>query len=283
MKVKFNEFLATVYASLFNCTLTSSEAKLWVVGKRQNMVLRTNVLEHPEKIRETRRQISREKLKIAQKIVKMLRKIPFIEGLFLTGSVAAWNAFPGADIDLMIIASPNTLWLTRMVVVGLLKVTGHYRSRGQVMNKVCTNIFLDTNHLKIREKNLYTAHEVLQAECLFDRGGIKRRWLRENSWTKAFLPEAYKDRVKGLQNEVAVRSDTLKRLFCFGLAPFELVALLGQFFYMRSRITREKVSWGEAVFHPNDLTAKIYEKWCAKLVKLKYNKTEATDIFFSKS
>jgi predicted nucleotidyltransferase len=268
---------------LFGFPLIQSESKLWAIGRNQKLVSRKESLGHKETVRKTRMQTSLKKRKLAQRLVKALSKIPSVEGVFLTGSVAAWNALPGADIDLMIVTTPNTLWLTRTVVVGLLKITGNYRSRYKVVNKVCTNIFLDTNHLKIEEKNLYTAHEVLQAECLFDRNGIQKRWLKENSWTKLFLPRAYQARIEGDQEGNRDIISDLVRHFGFGLAPFELLALLAQYFYMMPRVTREKISWGRAIFHPNDLTAKIYEKWCTKLIKLKYNKTEATDIFFSKS
>ena len=225
---------AVVYADLFGYPLTVSEAKLWA-------------------IRKTREKYSQEKLQKTQKIIFWLKKIPTIQAVFLTGSVAANNAKKNADIDLMIITKPNTLWLTRLIIFKYLK------------SFACPNIFLDTNHLEIMEKNLYTAHEILQAKCLYDRSNINFLWLKNNSWAKEFLPNIYNLKIKNCKIKNSLKISNFKFQI---LWPFEMIAFLLQYLYQKPKQTNERVGWGYVFFHPNDLSEKVLEKFEKNLKKL---------------
>lgn len=173
---------AVVYGEIFDWPLTASEARFWAINTGR---LGKSVEYRPNLSRRAAREkIARAKTVEAKTVAGQLAKIPTIEGIFLTGSVVVGNATPAADIDLMIVTSPGTMWLTRLAVALFLKWKGLYRH-------ICPNIFLDTDHLEVKEKNLYTAHEVLQAKCLFDRNSVAKKWLRKNLWTKKYLPKAY--------------------------------------------------------------------------------------------
>jgi hypothetical protein len=62
--------------------------------------------------------------------------------------------------------------------------------------------------------------------------------------------------------------------------PLELVSFCLQYFYMRSKITNEKVGFKKAFFHPADLTIKIYRNWVMELSKFGYNEDWSRKIFF---
>lgn len=231
--------LAKIYASLFDYPLTPAEARLWA-------------------IRLPREKYSQLKKDLAVTIAHRFAALPTVIAVFLTGSVAAGNAKKDADIDLMIITQPHTLWLTRLLIFSYLKLTR------QLKSPICPNIFLDINHLKIANQNLYIAHEVLQAQCLFDRGGVEPLWLKENSWTKKHLPNAYKFKIKNLEitcPERSRRENWKLKIFL----PFELLAFVIQYFYMKPKMTNEKVGLGSAFFHPRDLSSEILAKFNAKI------------------
>ncbi len=233
-----SELLAHVYASIFNYPITSKEAKLWRI-----------------KLKNT----SEKKLNFATQIVEDLQKIPFILAIFVTGSVAAGNALQKADVDLMIVTRPHTLWLTRVIVVLFLKLKKLYK------HTVCPNIFLDTNHLEIKLKNLYTAHEVLQAKCVFDRGNIYDRWVTENVWAKEYLPGAYSMVIvsmgkKSPRKNVLPPSSNTDLLF-----PLNLLVFFIQYLYMKRKMSNERVGLGYAFFHPNNLSRKVMETFDKKL------------------
>src|SRR3990172_3826464 len=147
-------------------------------------------------LRKQRAKFSKPKWLIARRVGDKLSKIPFIQAIFVTGALAMSNCPEDDDIDLMIIASPHTLWLARFLVHLSL---GSLRRRPSLphtsplsSNKICDNLYLDTNNLIVHEHSIYTAHEILQAKCIFDRGGVHRQFLLSNSWVKKFLPVAYK-------------------------------------------------------------------------------------------
>lgn len=234
---------AVVYADLFGYPLTAEEAKLWA-------------------IRKIREKYSQEKFNQAIEIIPLLKLIPTIEAIFLTGSVAAKNAKKTADIDLMIITSTNTAWLTRAVVFIILKIIKKFK------NPLCPNIFLDLNHLEIKNKNLYTAHEILQAKCLYDKSNINFLWLEKNKWTKDYLPRAHK-----MNYELSIKNYGYKKkhntyfIIHNSLVIFELIAFLFQYLYMKRKITNERVGWGYAFFHPNDFSEKVLKRFEQRLLK----------------
>ncbi|MEK7127844.1 MAG: SpoIID/LytB domain-containing protein, partial [Patescibacteria group bacterium] len=235
--------LAHIYSGIFGYPLTDEEAKLWRIKTA--------------KVTDT-------KLEFAKKITEKLKSISFILAVFITGSVAANNAKDGADIDLMIITKPNTLWLTRLLVAIYLKKQKLYK---QI---ICPNIFLDTNHLEIQEKNLYTAHEVLQAKCLFDRSNIEQLWLAKNKWTKEYLPNAYHNSVIA-----SVAKQSSQKIATSLSAPrndsvwlLNLFMFVFQYLYQKPKQTQERVGLGYAFFHPNQMAGKIVSRYNELVKKL---------------
>ena len=187
--------------------------------------------------------------------------------------MAAGNPKINADIDFLIVTVPNTLWITRLFVVVYLKTKGLYK------NTICPNIFLDSNHLEIKEKNLYTAHEILQTKCLFDKGNFYQQFVLANKWTIKYLPNAYTRCCAELVSASFKTEDfwTRSRNILPGgrqefgmtvLLPIEFLCFVFQYFYQKPRQSNEKVSWGFAFFHPNRLTEKILAKYRQKLSKL---------------
>ncbi len=51
----------------------------------------------------------------------------------------------------------------------------------------------------------------------------------------------------------------------FWLMPFEALAFLGQYLYMRPKMTNEKVGWGRAFFHPRNLSNEVLKKFETRL------------------
>ena len=264
MKKNINQLAAVIYADLFGYPLTVSEAKLWA-------------------IRKVGEKYSLEKFNKATEIVNLLKLIPTIEAVFLTGSVAVKNAKKNADVDLMIITSSNTAWLTRGVVFLFLKIIKKFK------NPICPNIFLDLNHLEIKEKNLYTAHEVLQAKCLYDKNNIEKLWVQKNRWTKDYLPNAYKHNINKPNHPISNNSINtnqprfdrgqpmtkldigywILKLWILVIGFIEFCVFIPQYLYMRNRITNEQVGWGYMFFHPNDVAGKILGKFEQRLLKYK--------------
>lgn len=282
--------MALVYSDMFDFPLTKKEMLLWQIRlptaelknnkKRVEKLVKFNRgfyflkgRERLVKLRKNRRKISQEKMELTSAIVEELKRIPTIEAIYLTGSLSVMNAKEGADLDLFIVCKPGMMWLTRLAVVIFLKTAGIYREGlggGKFRNRICTNIFLDRTQLTVKAKSLYSAHEVLQAKLLFDRGNIGQIWLLKNRWVGECLPEMYQYQmsksVKRIEN-LTVMDFTDLIIYILAL-PGEILAFTLQYSYMRNKISKEKVGWGYAYFHPKDLNEMIEGKFFQKLSSL---------------
>src|SRR3989344_7290328 len=69
-----------------------------------------------------KQKISENKIDKATRIAILLSKIPTINLICATGSIAINNATKDADLDLFIVTTKDTLWLTRPFVFLLLKI-----------------------------------------------------------------------------------------------------------------------------------------------------------------
>jgi hypothetical protein len=105
----------------------------------------------------------------------------------VTGALAMNNARPGDDIDLFILAQPGRLWLCRLLLLGLVKLAAR---RGHVL---CPNFLLSTGRLRLSERNLFTAHEVVQMVPI-QPSPWYRAFIEANGWVRDFLPNAFAGR-----------------------------------------------------------------------------------------
>jgi hypothetical protein len=220
-------------------------------------------------IRQSRTVSSQKKLLKAGMVSRILKIIPSVQAIFITGSLAMQNCPPDDDIDILLIVSPHTLWITRVLIVAILKALKwrrppylNFHSSPVVRDKICDNLYLDLNHLHIphlpinqllinQSANFYLAHEILQAKCIFDRGGIHHQFLTVNSWTAKYLPIAYREILKQIPQQTNGYKIKAKSIdFLLIVANFLLFTL--QYLYMRPHLSSEKIALGYAFFHPNN-------------------------------
>ncbi len=195
---------------------------------------------------------SQNKFSRARKVAILLSKIPSIKMIGLTGSLAMMNAGMSSDIDFMIITKNDTLWVTRALTLLTLRMfripTRRFNDKNE-KDKICLNLWLDESNLSWKERNIYTAHEIAQVIPLVNKDKTYERFVRTNSWVKAYWPNA-------INKTDLVNKNNLKLLIPL-LTMFEPMAYLAQYFYMKKKITNEKISKTRAVFHPIDQSTKF--------------------------
>ncbi len=191
---------------------------------------------------------SNKKIMIAKKVVWFLRKIPTIHFIGLSGSVALKNAQKHDDIDLFFIVQNNTIWITRFLVFVVLAVLniGRRRKKRKVANLICPNMFLTLSSLEISrsKRNIYTAHEIIQVDPLFDRSAIHDLFLYYNRWVLDYMPNSFR-----------IKKVAVGRVSWNWLIVVEKVARMSQMWYIKRHITTEIISDTMLAFHP-----KSYEK-----------------------
>ncbi len=216
-----------------------------------------------------------------QSFVEQIRHIPWIQGVAVTGSLAVDSTHPGDDIDFMIVTSANRLWLSRVWISWLAQLQGKRRSwKREDLNSWCFNLWLSEDRLRmpIALQTVYGAYELCQAKWVYSRpgSGVAMTFLKENSWAKWYVPNYYASkkydassaiekstREEGGKSWSMSISTLVEAVFNLPLTIINLLFYSIQFSYMKSHMTRERVSLHSAFFHPRNTKHGIYELWSA--------------------
>jgi len=120
----------------------------------------------------------------AEKSIRLLRVIPWINMVAVTGAAASYNAVKDDDIDIFIITKKNRLWLSRLFVFLILKAVGKYAQKGEGNKKLCCNLFADESGMKWQKEkqNIYVAREILNVLPFYDKNSAYFKFLQANSW-----------------------------------------------------------------------------------------------------
>jgi hypothetical protein len=119
----------------------------------------------------------------ARRYARLIWMLPYVRMVAITGSLAMNNVEDGDDIDLMIVTEPGRLWMTRGMILVVVKVA---RLRGHTL---CPNYILSSRALRLEQRDSYAAHELAQMEPIHGNHTAKRLWT-ENAWCRDFLPNA---------------------------------------------------------------------------------------------
>jgi hypothetical protein len=259
-----------VYADIFDFPMKKSEVWRYLIGP--NRIAKSKLYKHIDRainegligvrnsylflrgrnklvdIRKEREKESLIKNEIAIKAIRILKLIPTVNLIGISGSLSMQNSKIMDDIDLFIISKANTLWFTRFLVNLLLIVAGFKRGRNDSfgVNLICPNMFMSENRLLIpkAKQSIFSAHEVVQMKVVFDREDTHDHFLHSNSWVLDFLPNSVKVFYK---NKESKNSNPI-------LSLLNYVFFTGQFLYMQKRITNEEIRIDVARFHPKDRT-----------------------------
>ena len=280
------------YADVFDFPLKKEEAWEYLIGnlklktkneKRQLKIknlVKTKIIEEKAgfyflkgrgkiiEIRKKREKESRRKLKIAKKAAQLVKIIPTVKMVAVTGALAMKNSKKKDDIDFLIVSEKSKLWTTRFLVTILIEIFAKRRrpKDKNITDKICLNMFLDEEHLAVpkKEQDLFSAHEVIQLKPLWEKDSIYQKFLIANRWVERFLPNVTKElKAKSEKRKAATKSLKLqsKKLlalscsfkFCIlSFTLFEKILKHFQLFYMRKKRTTEVVSNGIIRFHPQD-------------------------------
>ena len=196
-------FKTIAYADIFDYPLKADELQRWLIqgdsfapAKVSPYWIKTNRFYHlPGRskiisLRRQRQHFSHLKWPIAYRAAKILSFIPSVKLVAVTGALAMNNANKDDDIDLMVVTAKNRLWSTRLMATLLLfpHLRGGRTDSSKVANKLCLNLWLDETTLAIKRRNLYIAHEICQAQPVFERDQTYQKFIAANLWYKRFLP-----------------------------------------------------------------------------------------------
>lgn len=139
-------------------------------------------------LRKQRERWSVSKIKRAKRIARILKFLPWVKLIGITGGLAQNNSHKDDDIDLLFITSRQRVWLTRGFVVLILRLLRLYRRPGKIVDMICPNMFIAEESLRMQPEDLFIAHEVCQLKPIFVKNRTYQRFLKANLWVRKFLP-----------------------------------------------------------------------------------------------
>lgn len=200
------------------------------------------------------------KIKKAKRIARLLACIPTIRYIALSGSLTLKNAKHDDDIDLFIITSRNTVWVTRFAVLLTLIVIGQKRKRGvtKAPDKICPNMIVaeDAVCLPKAARSLYTARELVQLRTLVAKDITREELVSRNSWVKNFLPNT------SIRPEIYVQNSLSRNEKFINTLDDALFYLQRK--YMR-HVTNETIKKNIAKFHPRKTGEYIMQLYLARI------------------
>jgi len=121
----------------------------------------------------------------------IFENIPFIKYVGITGTLASYFFDSERDdIDLFIIVEKNRLWITRVVLVGFLKIFNLYVNDKNSYLKICPNFYISEDKMSWDEtkRNIYVANEIVLMQPFYDRNDFYFQFLKSNMWVKDYIP-----------------------------------------------------------------------------------------------
>ena len=214
-------------------------------------------------LRSSRRKWATGKLKVAKKTARILRFLPNVRLIGVSGGLAIDNTDKYDDIDLFIITSKNTLWTTRLLVTLLIHMIGMRRrpKERETNDKICLNMFIDENHLSMpkNERDVFLAHELVQLKTIYERGRTYQKLLVENKWATKYLPNAFKI------NKEHPKYKKSNTTFAYKNTLIDNILKNLQLRYMKARRTDEVIGDGIIRFHPKDARTWVLRKYRERL------------------
>jgi hypothetical protein len=116
----------------------------------------------------------------AERLGRRLARMPWVQMVAVTGSLAVGAATDDADIDLFVVTADGRLWLTRALTIA----TGRTLP-GEVVP--CPNYLLAASALALPERDRFTAHELAQLVPLHG-ADTYHALLVQNAWYREHLP-----------------------------------------------------------------------------------------------
>jgi hypothetical protein len=118
-----------------------------------------------------------------QRFVRVLRTLPFVRMIAVTGALAMKNSAAHDDIDVLIVTAPDRVWLTRALAIALVyagKLCG---------DTLCPNYVISERVLALDRHTLFVAHEFAQMVPVYGLA-VYDRMCAVNPWIQRVLPNA---------------------------------------------------------------------------------------------
>ena len=177
-RVSLVEILEALESSFLRKRLSFANGFVFLRGREVNLLSRRT---YREKFSD--RQIMR-----AQKVARILRYIPFVRMVAITGSLSAKSSDRESDWDFFMILAAGQIWTGRALVAGILHILGLRRHGQHVANRACLNYWITDDALEISEHDLFGSGEYSSLIPLFGDSTFRKFEEENMAWISSFRP-----------------------------------------------------------------------------------------------
>ena len=146
--------------------------------------------------------LATKRLPEAQKSARLIAAFPFVEAVMISGSMSKNYMDAGSDIDFFIVTQPGRLWIARTLLILYKKIFLLNSHRN-----FCVNYFVDTQHLEIEDKNIFTATETVFLMPMAG-GDVYARFREANAWADILFPNFG---MRPISQEIPIRRPWMRR------------------------------------------------------------------------
>lgn len=138
------------------------------------------------RVRQARYRMAKRKLVRARRVANLFGKLPSVRMVAVCNSLAVGNAEDDSDIDLFLVCRPGTLWLTRLLLAGTLKLLRLRPTPNNHKDKLCLSFWVSESRLDLSRFSLeghdpYMDYWIATLLPLYDAGGVFERFRSVNS------------------------------------------------------------------------------------------------------
>jgi len=145
-----------------------------------------------------RNKIAESKYKILLRVANVLRFVPYVRMVAVTGRMAMKNAEEKSDLDMLLVLEQGKIFTGRILVTLVVHLMGLRRYREKIANRICLNYFITTSSLEIRLKDIFSASEYYFMLPLFGLETFKD-FQEQNSWIGEYKFNYKKDEAANLK------------------------------------------------------------------------------------
>ena len=130
---------------------------------------------------------------LSPKLAELKRSLPFLimapytKILFLAGSTALGSPRPESDLDLIVVAQRNRVGLNRFFLEIISRLFGIRRTKNNITNKICFNIFLSDAEPLLPHQDFIGAGFYKNIKPIWrdDKTAVEKFW-KKNLWLENF-------------------------------------------------------------------------------------------------
>lgn len=134
-----------------------------------------------------RNRISINKLRRLRHFARMMRYMPFVRAILVTGRLAMQQADQESDLDVLVILRGEHIWMGRATITALLQVLGVRKHGSKHRDHVCLNYYITDTALCVPTQDRFAAHEYGWTFPLFGWETFQK-FQKENMWMQKFTP-----------------------------------------------------------------------------------------------